>query len=440
MKIIKLYFVLFLFLCSVMQSCLFQEKDIFDKSASERIDEAVDLLYEVLESSDGGWKLVYYTEPEEYGAYNILLKFKDGAVTMQGDTLFAEYSKKKDTSLYRINKSQGVVLDFDTYNKVLSFLADPSLFRGKGLGGDNEFIWQRTSENEDTIYFKSKKTYSKVQLTRFSEDWDGYFDNLNSVMTSFNSGVLERYFKLLNFEDNTTLILGGYNSVTRRIEQIYLDENEELGYVETGVAFSEEGISFYDPVNFSGKTIQNLTYDKTTETFFAESDGVNGVLAAGLPGFEIPGDLDKKLFGKDLYYEFTYLSQDLMDIYYSIIGKVSNSGIVLVPYRLYLNKWVYLFEVYYVDENGKEGFAAVKSFTVEKNINGRSDTFRFTEAPEVLALETGDYWELLEDDIKKFFNIVKQENIGYIAIPDMYFENIKFGAVESNTFIGITPW
>ena len=43
-----------------MQSCLHDDNDVFDKSAAERIDEAVANAKSVLESSPNGWHLEYY--------------------------------------------------------------------------------------------------------------------------------------------------------------------------------------------------------------------------------------------------------------------------------------------------------------------------------------------------------------------------------------------
>ena len=66
-----------------LQSCLHDDDEIFDKSAAERINEAVANAKEVLTSSQEGWVMHYYAGREyAYGGLNLAMKFTDGKVQM----------------------------------------------------------------------------------------------------------------------------------------------------------------------------------------------------------------------------------------------------------------------------------------------------------------------------------------------------------------------
>ena len=99
----------FLFLTIVLglslQSCLHDDKTLFDQPAAERIDKSVSDYTKLLESSEGGWMLHYYAGKNySYGGYTLLLKFKNGHVTAMGDVQDPE---EQATSGYEVVKDQG---------------------------------------------------------------------------------------------------------------------------------------------------------------------------------------------------------------------------------------------------------------------------------------------------------------------------------------------
>jgi len=63
----------------VLSSCLKEEEDYFDKSASARIEEAVKNAISVLEGAENGWAVKYYPNPTQtFGGFNLFFKFDDG--------------------------------------------------------------------------------------------------------------------------------------------------------------------------------------------------------------------------------------------------------------------------------------------------------------------------------------------------------------------------
>ena len=71
----------------LFSSCLFDEEDVFDKSASERIEAAKIEAKTVLEGAPNGWHVRYFPSPtQEFGGYNVFFKFSEGNVTIASET------------------------------------------------------------------------------------------------------------------------------------------------------------------------------------------------------------------------------------------------------------------------------------------------------------------------------------------------------------------
>ena len=68
----------FLALPLLCTSCLFDEEDLFDKTASERIEAAKVEAKAALESAPNGWHVRYFpSATQEFGGYNVFFKFAD---------------------------------------------------------------------------------------------------------------------------------------------------------------------------------------------------------------------------------------------------------------------------------------------------------------------------------------------------------------------------
>ena len=119
-------------------SCLFEQKEAFDKTPAERMEGYLNEYQELLESSADGWILEYYPNSDlTYGGYVYFLTFNEGEVTVQFQ-LAADVSKEI-TSLYKMTPDDGPILSFDTYNAYLHYFATPSSSEYLGKRGDTEF-------------------------------------------------------------------------------------------------------------------------------------------------------------------------------------------------------------------------------------------------------------------------------------------------------------
>ena len=230
-----------------MQSCLHDNDEIFEKSAAERIDEAVANAKSLLLSADNGWKFEYYLGSEySYGGYNYIVKFgNDGKAHVSGE-----------------------IADADMVNE-----------------GDYEFIIMRTTN--DSIYLKGKKWGNEMLLTRMPSD-QSWVDYLTSL-----ADLKERIF--FNFE-------GKYGSIDATAE---IGESDNWLYVslpdstvEVPFIYTVNGLKLQTPVEIEGKQVQKLIYDDASQTLASE-DGLFK-MAALLPEGWRPFDF---FAGK---YDFTY--------------------------------------------------------------------------------------------------------------------------------------
>lgn len=193
-----------------MQSCLHDDKDLFDDSAANRLEQATEETKQILESSESGWALQYYLY-DEYtgGGLTYLVKFKDGKADVSVD--LADPSQVSRSS-YDVIKDQGPVLTFNTYNELMHAFANPTT-DGETNGGDFEFVVMNVTNDE--IDLKGRTTGNKMKLIRLPEgtNWEDY---LNSIM-DFESNMFSSYNLI---EDGKKQGVVTFNPDARQLEYV----------------------------------------------------------------------------------------------------------------------------------------------------------------------------------------------------------------------------
>ena len=128
-------------------ACVNEVDDVFDRNATQRIEEAMAECDAVLQDSEFGWRFDY--TPSNGAMVNYVMRFHDGRVSMEN----AEGETSEST--YKVVNAEGPVLSFDTYS-ILHELADPSEYPyGTGQGGEFEFVVDRVTA--DTVYVRGRK-------------------------------------------------------------------------------------------------------------------------------------------------------------------------------------------------------------------------------------------------------------------------------------------
>lgn len=295
-----------------LQSCLHDDDEIFDKSAAERINEAVANAKEVLTSSQEGWVMHYYVGQEyAYGGLNLAMKFTDGKVQMYNETAKnSDGSYKSVVSTYKITRDQGPVLAFDTYNDLLHVYGDPAGSGPTDVDGweaDYEFVIMNISEDQNTITLKGKKFHNTIVLERLTRPVAEYFDAATKMAESLtNAGVLA-----YTVGDKKAKFYPGSSEYSVK----YVDDKGEVTSVSVPFTSTDKGILFNEPIELFGDTLKGINA-KDTAT-------VNNVLTANTI---VASNDESKTFS---------LSNDLNDIFQkgnwylalSNMGEVAGPGL-----------------------------------------------------------------------------------------------------------------
>ena len=102
-------------------SCVKDDEEVFEKSASVRLSEALTSAQKVLTGASNGWAMYYYPDPDQsYGGYMYTMKFTDTEVTVASELFDESY-----TSLYKMTTDNGPVLSFDTNNYAFHYFSTP---------------------------------------------------------------------------------------------------------------------------------------------------------------------------------------------------------------------------------------------------------------------------------------------------------------------------
>ena len=295
-----------------LQSCLHDDDEIFNKSAAERINEAVANAKEVLTSSQEGWVMHYYAGREyAYGGLNLAMKFTDGKVQMYNQT-----AKKSDgsymsaVSTYKITRDQGPVLAFDTYNDLLHVYGDPAGSGPTDVDGweaDYEFVIMNISEDQNTITLQGKKFNNTIVLERLTRPVAEYFDAASKMAESLtNTGILA-----YTVGDKKAKFYPGSSEYSVK----YVDDKGEVASLSVPYTSTDKGVLFNEPIELFGDTLKGINA-KDTAT-------VNDVLTANTI---VASNDDSKTFS---------LSKDLSDIFQagnwylalSNMGEVAGPGL-----------------------------------------------------------------------------------------------------------------
>lgn len=230
------------------QSCLMEDEDLFDKSASARMSSTLEAYKSTLVASEYGWALEYYPEENQsYGGFVYTIKFTDDKATIALDKVGPATTTE---SLYRLVGDDGPVLTFDTYSKLMHKYAEPSDKATDGKRGDYEFLLMGHEGNVITL--KGKKSGNIMTLTKLTEPFDSYLQKITLSRTAFN-GVPKVALKI----GEETIIT---SKTSEKLSFAYT-EGEELKEVSVAYIPTVNGIKLYKPITIKGQEFQNFTFN-----------------------------------------------------------------------------------------------------------------------------------------------------------------------------------
>lgn len=238
---------------ATLPSCLKDDKANFSGSPAARLDEAVKVNKQILESAPNGWSLGYYAGRNYSGpGFTLTLKFKDGKAYIMGDNKDAT---TVGVSEYDVVKDQGVVLTFPTYNGVIHELAGASQGYPEGLQGDYEFAILEANAN--FIRLRGKKWKNEMILTPIKNQTQEEF--IQKVFTIREGMTTNNYHFILGKD---TLSAGEVNVDTRRLTAKINNVSYDLAYNLT-----DTGLNLSSPIKIGSKEYSSFTWNEADKSF-----------------------------------------------------------------------------------------------------------------------------------------------------------------------------
>lgn len=273
MKINKIMTLVLLMLPAFMlQSCLKDDEEVFDKNSANRMAEYLVKAKEVLTSGNATWLMeMYPEEAQAYGGYAFTIKFDGENAIVRSDLFKSSYEA---TSLWTLTNDDGPVLTFDTYNEILHYFSTP----GPGSSGssifpdvpgyvafEGEFGWILQDVQQDTIKLRGKKTGNTVYMYRLAEDPKEYIEKAQDI----NDQIIFTGLKYVNGDD---VIEGVIDVDYRQITFTHGAEEKTVAY-----AVTPTGIRLYKDLEMAGVKVRelNLVVEGSTPVSMDSPEGVS---------------------------------------------------------------------------------------------------------------------------------------------------------------------
>lgn len=276
MKKFQIYGTLALVALSVMLTSCFknEEADIFDKSASERLEEAKKYYSDILTDKGGKWQMEYYANGDEHGYVYLMTFKKDGQVTIAGQNEYIGYELNpaaggekvygEQTSLWDVIADNGPVLSFNSYNRIFHIFSSPydvppygdneTDESGEGHLGDYEFDLMKYSN--DTLYIEGKKHEIKMIMTRVDASTNDrvYMEYVTAMADSFFHRKMPIVFMNLPQGGRYGIMNGSTQMPT-----IWDFSKDRISYAETFTAIvNHDGFALMNPYTAGDYTVQRF--------------------------------------------------------------------------------------------------------------------------------------------------------------------------------------
>ena len=283
---------LLLLTMAAASSCLYEDRENFDESASQRVRSLVERTEATLASHPEGWVMQYFGDAGR-GGYNYVFRFDGQKAQVSCETASSDYVEE---CLWEIIREDGAVLTFDTYSALIQQFHEPSFGNVEGYGGDYEFRIVGIDEN-DVISLSGKIHRGSMRMFPLPEGYtpqswlDAVKDMEGRWGGDFNvySSDYERLASTMGFHGGRTLCFteGLYPSVTT------------YDYKKS-IIWTPDGFRFQDVLSLGGYHGQDFIWDGES---FSAADGNlrftdNGV---SLPSYD-------DIAGKWYLHYFNYFS------------------------------------------------------------------------------------------------------------------------------------
>ncbi len=228
-------------------SCLKEDEDLFDESASARVERIQTETERILNVAPNGWQMKYYpSSSQRYGGITLFMKFDKGEVTVASEHGEAGQTAR---SLYSYDADAGATLNFDTYNELFHCYSEPNSGVGEvntGMDGDAEFVI--ASYSADEVVLKGKRTGNIIRMTPLPEG-----KSWSELMKEYTDAVaeMERVLSYSLWINGTTYEMYRDEDVNYPSRHFCIVASDGQ-IVEASYIYTQTGIEFYRPVTVDG--------------------------------------------------------------------------------------------------------------------------------------------------------------------------------------------
>lgn len=247
----------------IFAGCSREEERLFDQSASQRAQAAMENANSVLINAENGWDMIYFANPESNRTAHITLYFKKNSQVIAEMANSAKKIALDSASVWEIVNDICPILTFNTYNNIMHTWADPQE-DGLGYEGDYEFLIMEATP--DIVRLKGKKygAYSVMYPRPANMTTKDIYNQSNEMV--------KRLFhnnNLLQYRDGETAYsLFNVNNL------LYITEAGtayEKGATAIPFAGTYDGIQIMNTLSGKANTNRHFVFNEQTEILTSET-------------------------------------------------------------------------------------------------------------------------------------------------------------------------
>ena len=262
----KILFILISIPFLFLVACTGEEKEIYSGNSNKRLTEEEEACCKDLQGAENGWIMEYFPNTSFlYGGYQLIVSFdEDGMATFSAEKAVSGDNTRKESGMYTLKHENGILLAFDTYNKIFHKFSDPQS-DGVGFGGDYEFYIME--HNSSQIILKGKKTNQRIEMRKLSSDisWSEYLSGIDKMASLVDTKYLDM---LLNGESISMLA----KSSSARCFNLSYTVNDKVETKLMSFILTADGAKCANPVTIGGTTIESLKWDDAERKLVFKDD------------------------------------------------------------------------------------------------------------------------------------------------------------------------
>lgn len=266
---------LFLLPALLLSSCLKDQEDFFEDSASARLSKYQQEIRQTLMSAPYGWLFeIYPGSTQSHGGYAFTCKF---------DSLTVEVKSELDTTMtctsyYKITSETAASLTFDTYNELMHYFAEGTSSLYQGFGGDVEYVIDSISS--DLVKVHGARSLSTYYLRRLDRPAEQYLREQAAFVKKYNDDS----FTMMSGTINGIAVSGEVTPSSLYMNVTVADSIDS----DLPIVFTSTGLRFYSPLQVGDATVSEMTYDFAARAYTGvDSKGQSFSLAASYPEWVI---------------------------------------------------------------------------------------------------------------------------------------------------------